>query len=169
MLRNLYKATVFHGRADLGEERKLTWRFLIELNFRAFSTSVICADGPRCQDGPRWHLDARAGVRHSPPLIGDDFKACPWSTGICVPVECGRGGGWCFRRLCADAIHVECERARVCEPHLCSGGYNPAFEKHAYEPRARKARVRKRGPRKWGPRFWNQEGQNGCAGSTRTC
>jgi hypothetical protein len=58
-------------------------------------------------------LDARAGVRHSPPLIGDDFKACPWSTGICVPVECGRGGGWCFRRLCADAIHVECERGGI--------------------------------------------------------
>jgi hypothetical protein len=36
-----------------------------------------CADGSRYQDGPRRHLDARAGVRHSPPLIGDDFKACP--------------------------------------------------------------------------------------------
>ena len=135
-----------HHRADQGKWCAITAR------------RGPCADGSRYQDGPRRHLDARAGVRHSPPLIGDDFKACPWSTGICVPVECGRGGGWCFRRLCADAIHVECERARVCEPHLCSGGYNPAFEKHAYEPRHRKARVRKRGPRKWGPRFWDQEG-----------
>jgi hypothetical protein len=44
--------------------------------FVAYFRRGPCADGSRYQDGPRRHL-GRAGVRHSPPLIGDDLKACP--------------------------------------------------------------------------------------------
>src|SRR5262249_27465172 len=66
-----------HHRADQGKWCAITAR------------RGPCADGSRYQDGPRWHLDARAGVRHSPPLIGErrSSRLCCVEVDICTPMN----------------------------------------------------------------------------------